>query len=281
LNNCIVSGNSALNGGGINYCTANDCLLTGNSTSYVGGGATFGTLNNCTIVNNLALESAGGAHDATLNNSIVYDNSAPAGTNYAYGSLQYCCTIPLAAGPGNFTNAPSFVDEASGNFRLQTNSPCINAGNNLLAIGSVDLDGKPRIVGGTIDVGAYESQVYSSLISYAWLQQYGLPADGSADGQDPDGDGMNNWQEWIAGTNPTNAASVLKMFSPSKNPSGLQLTWQSVIAKTYFLQRSTNLAVQSAFVTIQSNLFGQTNTTTFTDSGATNQTPYFYRVGVQ
>src|SRR5262249_31527010 len=115
----------------------------------------------------------------------------------------------------------------------------------------------------------------------AWLRQFGLPPDGSADALDPDGDGMNNWQEWIAGTIPTNAASVLKMLSPSKNASGLQLSWQSVIAKRYFLQRSTNLSVQPAFVTTQSKLFGQTDTTVFTDLGATNQTPYFYRVGVQ
>jgi hypothetical protein len=286
LNNCIVSGNSAFDGGGITFSTANNCLLSSNSVVYDGGGADFGTLNNCTLVGNQASESGGGASGATLNNCIIYNNSAPAGTNYAPdsfggGSLQYCCTTPLAAGPGNFTNAPMFIDEASGNFRLQTNSPCINAGNDLLAIGSVDLDGSPRIVRGTIDVGAYESQVFASLISYAWLQQYGLPTDGSADALDPDGDGMNNWQEWIAGTVPTNAASVLKMLSPSKNASGLQLTWQSVTAKTYFLQRSTNLAVQPLFLTIQSNLFGQTNTTAFTDSGATNQTPYFYRVGVQ
>jgi hypothetical protein len=286
LNNCIVSGNSAFDGGGITFSTANNCLLTGNSVVYDGGGADFGTLNNCTIVGNQASESGGGASGATLNNCIVYNNSAPAGTNYAPdsfggGSLQYCCTTPLPAGPGNFTNAPIFIDEASGNFRLQTNSPCINSGNNLFAIGPIDLDGHPRIFNGTVDIGAYESQVPGSLISYAWLQQYGLPLDGSADALDPDGDGMNNWQEWIAGTVPTNAASVLKMLSPSKNASGLQLSWQSVTGKTYFLQRSTNLAVQPAFLTIQSNLFGQSNTTAFTDSGATNQTPYFYRVGVQ
>jgi hypothetical protein len=284
LNNCIVSANSATFGGGIADSTANNCLLTSNNAAYDGGGAYYGTLNNCTVVNNLALVSGGGAYNAnatTLKNSIIYNNSAPAETNYAYGILQYCCTTPLAAGPGNFTNAPIFIDEASGNFRLQTNSPCINGGNNLLAIGSVDLDGHPRIFNGTVDIGAYESQVFGSLISYVWLQQYGLPTDGSADALDPDSDGMNNWQEWIAGTVPTNAASVLKMLSPSKNASGLQITWQSVIAKTYFLQRSTNLAVQPAFLTIQSNLFGQTNITAFTDSGATNQTPYFYRVGVQ
>jgi hypothetical protein len=286
LNNCVVSGNSAAQGGGTASCTLNNCLLTGNTAAQIGGGAVDGILYNCTVVNNLALVSGGGAYGAALTNSIVYNNSAPEGTNYTLGTLpgrglQYCCTTPRAAGSGNFTNAPIFIDEASSDFRLQTNSPCINAGNNSLAIGSVDLDGRPRIVGGTVDVGAYEFQGPGIGEFIAWLRQFGLPPDGSADALDPDGDGMNNWQEWIAGTVPTNAASVLKMLSPTKNASGLQLTWQSVTGKTYFLQRSTNIAVQPAFLTIQSNLPGQTNTTAFTDSGATNQTPYFYRVGVQ
>ena len=44
---------------------------------------------------------------------------------------------------------------------VQPNSPCVNAGNNAYAIGSSDLDGKPRIAGGTVDVGAYEYQGFS------------------------------------------------------------------------------------------------------------------------
>ena len=161
----------------------------------------------------------GGAYDCTLNNCIVYFNSAPLGGNYdASSALNCCCTTPLPTnGVGNITNAPLFVNQANGNLRLQSNSPCINAGNNAYVVGSTDLDGNPRIVGGTVDIGAYEYPNPASVISYAWLQQYGLPTNGSADFADLDGDGMNNWQEWIAGTNPTNALSVLQMTGTRSN----------------------------------------------------------------
>jgi hypothetical protein len=51
------------------------------------------------------------------------------------------------------------VNLAGGNFHLETNSPSINVGNNAWAPGPGNLDGNPRIVGGTIDLGAYEPTV--------------------------------------------------------------------------------------------------------------------------
>src|SRR5205807_424416 len=155
-----------------------------------------------------------------------------------------CCTTPNPGGVGDITNAPLFADYAGGNLRLQSNSPCVNSGNNAYVSDPTDLDDKPRVVSGTVDIGAYEFQGTGSAISYAWLQQYGLPTDGAADFSDSDGDGLNNWQEWVAATNPTNALSVLKITSVTKtnNPAGLVVTWESDNTRMYYLERCVNLA---------------------------------------
>ena len=286
LNNCTLIGNSAhgtdmnCGGGGAQHSTLNNCTLTANSGSYFGGGVRESTLNNCTLTGNSAEYYGGGAWDSALNNCIVHSNTN--GGNYDWCTLNYCCTTPMPTnGVGNITNAPLFVDDAAGNLRLQSNSPCINAGLNAYAPGPTDLEGNPRIVSGSVDIGAYEYQGPGSIISYAWLQGYSLPTDGSADFLDPDADGHNNWQEWRCQTDPTNALSALRLVSATPSPTNadVTVTWQSVAGVTYFLERSTNLA--SPLAPLASNLPGQPGTTSFADTNAAGLPPLFYRVGVQ
>jgi hypothetical protein len=165
LNNCTVRANSSsAPGGGAASCTLDNCMLMGNSTSAIGGGAWDSTLNNCTLVSNSAWNVSfgygGGAWGSTLNNCILYYNSATnSGANYDTNCiLNYCCTTPLPPGAGNISGDPLFVDFANGNLRMQPSSPCINVGNNAYVAATTDLDGRPRIVGGIVDMGAYESQ---------------------------------------------------------------------------------------------------------------------------
>jgi hypothetical protein len=283
LQGCTLTSNSASYGGGayIYFGTLNNCVLRGNSGGDGGGANTYyGTLNNCTLTANSAGRGAG-VWRGTLNNCIVYNTDIPGLNTYAC-TLNYCCA-PDAVGVGNITNAPLFVDQVGGDLHLQTNSPCINAGKNAYAPAGPDLDGNPRIVGGTVDIGAYEFQSPVSQISYAWLQQYDLPINTNTDLSDADGDGMNNWQEWRTGTIPNNPSSLLQMMSPAftNNPSGVTVSWQSVSGVNYFIQRGSDLLAQPAFSTIQTDIAGQVGTTSYTDASATNGGSYFYRVGVQ
>jgi hypothetical protein len=274
-------GNAAELGGGAYASALYNCILEGN-TAVGGGGAINASLNNCTCSGNSASWKAGGASCCTLTNCILYDNTAPEDTNYWLSDLNYCCTMPLPDnGVGNITNGPLFVDQANGNLRLQSNSPCINAGNNASVTVTNDFEGNPRIKGGTVDVGAYEFQNPSSVISYAWLKQYGLTNNGSADYADADGDGMNNWQEWRTGTIPNDPTSLLKMLTPTTDMAGTTITWQSVSGMNYFIQRSSDLGTQPPFSTIQSNIVGQAGTTSYLDTNAVGSGLYLYRVGVQ
>jgi hypothetical protein len=287
LTDCMITNNTAGWAAGMLDCLATNCVIGNNSATNYGGGSGFSTLINCTVAaNSLAPGyggNGGGSYNDTLFNCIVYNNTAPNGSNYYSSGMNFCCTAPLPGGVGNIAFPPLFTSLATGNFHLQSNSLCINAGNNAYIASVTDLDGNPRIAGGTVDIGAYEYQAPTSVISYAWLQQHGLPTDGTADFVDSDGDGMNNYKEWIAGTDPRNTLSLLEMLEPSPNssPAGLVVSWQSVNNRTYFLQSSTGLGMPAAFSTIQSNIVGMPGTTSYTDTNAVGDGPYFYRVGVQ
>jgi hypothetical protein len=299
LYNCTLMGNSAVGYEQYYLDLAGNILFQIGGAQASGGGAYGSSLYNCTLTANgrdtvvfgfndfgysfpVSDEESGDLADSCmLNNCIAYPNYTEASV------LNYCCTGPMipADGFGNITNEPLFADGPAGpNLRLQSNSPCINAGNNAYAPAGSDLDGNPRIVGGTVDIGAYEFQNPASTISYAWLQHYGLPTDGSADFTDPDGDGMNNWQEWRCQTDPTDALSVLRLLPPlmtNNPPGGVILTWQSVAGISYSVERSTNLAAPLSFFPVAPDIPGLAGTTSCQDTNAAGPGPFFYRVVVR
>ena len=299
LNACVINGNQANEYEGVagGACFGNliNCLITSNN-NYFASGAGACNLTNCTITGNgnqfgggVVISLPGGF---TCANCIVYNNSEGEivgdQTSGGGGTIINCCLDPgfdpaYIGGPalGWITNDPAFVNPSAGDYHLQSNSPCINSGNNPSVASATDLDGNPRIVGGTVYIGAYEFQSPSSVLSYAWAQQYGLPTDGSADYADSDGDGMNNWQEWIAGTIPTNPASVLALQTPGVTATNATITWQSVAGINYLIQRGSDLGAQPPFSTIQSNIVGLAGTTSYIDTNAVGSGPFFYRVGVQ
>jgi hypothetical protein len=171
---CRIIGNSAAAGGGLYGGWMDNCLIATNTAGRGGGVSAFigirgfpyyGFATNCTIVGNSA-GYGGGAWGSTLMNCIVYFNSAPpddnngGGSDHAFSWLTSCCTTTNTKGSYFYnnviTNEPMFVNAAAGDFRLQSNSPCINAGANSFVGTSNDLDGRPRIFGEAVDLGAFE-----------------------------------------------------------------------------------------------------------------------------
>jgi len=171
--NCTFTNNAArVTGGAAAFANLVNCLVARNSAPE-GGGTTGGTVVNCTIVGNTSTTSgsisglAGGINGSTAANCIIVSNTASFGDNnynYNFGSggdsLSYCCTFPQPnnQGPGNISVDPALVNYAGADYHLQSNSPCINAGLNASISATNDLDGNPRVAGGTVDIGTYEFQ---------------------------------------------------------------------------------------------------------------------------
>jgi len=76
-----------------------------------------------------------------------------------------CQSLPsnVTCGPNNLFNLdPQFRDTANHDYSLLPCSPLINAGSNAAAMGILtDIAGNPRIQGGTVDIGAYESPAFA------------------------------------------------------------------------------------------------------------------------
>jgi len=189
VTNCFIHNNTGGNGGGVytsGGLVVNSTVVSNNTAAFVQGG----TFRNCLIANNTSgirpFSGDGGVYQnctitgngygldigyndvfaitSIVENCILYDNGS-SGINYTMGSaagivLTNTCTLPQASGlydTGNITNNPLFAAAADGNYRLTRRSPCVNTGTNQLWMtGAVDLDGEPRLVGTTVDMGAYE-----------------------------------------------------------------------------------------------------------------------------
>lgn len=101
----------------------------------------------------------------------------------------------------------------------------------------------------------------------------------SAASADADGDGLNNLQEYRAGTSPVNKASSLRLNS-AKNakdaPAAITVRWPSVAGKTYTMEWSPSLT-DPVWVTLATGLQGTGWDMEYTD-GAVGGEPRFYRV---
>jgi hypothetical protein len=180
LTNCLIAGNSSTQG-----------QYIGGSAIFNLGGSL--NISNCTIMENkapngMAITSltwqSPATNNLTINNSILYNGGDEILTNHTETTYVYYTDIqggwsgsgygninqdPLIVNPGTWTLGDEYI---AGDLHLQGWSPCIDQGNNSLLPNDegdldqdgntseqlpVDLDQLDRIVGTSVDMGAYES----------------------------------------------------------------------------------------------------------------------------
>ena len=179
MNNCTVSENCAddCEGGGIhitggtltmNNCTVilNNCTVSGNFSDDNRGGGIWNesgtvTMNNCTVSRNEANSGGGGIlnrGDLTLENTIVAGNNADRGEPDLDGDGTLFLEGANVTEGDPMLAALDFHGGPTRTMPPMPGSPAIDSGIPTANTPPTDQRGLPRLVGGGLDIGAYEAE---------------------------------------------------------------------------------------------------------------------------
>lgn len=234
--NVQITGNFTLSGGGVYNSGGSpqfiNVTIAGNRDD-AGGGGVYNTngsspaFKNCIIYGNYGENSAG----YSIQGDILNSGGTPTFTNSLLPSYvappypistSWSNSFGINGGNNIVGQDPGFVSpvagisapSSSGNYRLISSSPAINAGNNafLPVSDTLDLAGNPRKFG-TVDMGAYEyipSEIYVD-------SSVGISGDGSSWGN-----ALKNLSDALAFANTVKTVKTIYVAKGTYYPTGAQ-----------------------------------------------------------
>jgi hypothetical protein len=116
-----------------------------------------------------------------------------------------------------------------------------------------------------------------------WETAHGLNTNDFNDAElDADEDGMSNYAEFRAGTDPKLASSSFKLkLEKDSGETGysFDLRWNSISNRWYTVRRATNLV--DGFSVLETGVESQPPVNVYQDATATNASAYFYKIEVE
>jgi hypothetical protein len=111
-----------------------------------------------------------------------------------------------------------------------------------------------------------------------WEMVHGLNPSIKDAGDDPDHDGMSNFEEYLAGTDPQNAASFLKLEAINLSGVGLLLSFTAESNKTYTLSYRDSVVGPAWSNLVHFSAAPTNRVIQWNDSAFTNLSERFYRL---
>ena len=235
------------------------------------------------------------AGDASLTNCVLGVRvTGQSGDPYTFGTATLSTGVQyrvILQAPVGYTNALLYVDPTSADLASQTLyvSNDIAGGTVPASVGSFVISqyGTNSVPSDGVSIGKVIvsdcfAAVYNFLLTpfQRWQVAYfgSTTNPDAAPDADPDGDGMSNWAEFLAGTDPTNSASALRIASIAVETSDLRITWTTGSGRTNVLQRAAGLGGANSFTDICTVLTCGSATNYLDLGAATNASGWFYRV---
>lgn len=202
----LITDNTSSNGAGICVYYSSAGTIRNNLICRNNAGAGIRIVGSTpTITNNTIADNYNGGIDCQPNSNPQIENNIIASNGFGWAVRVSNDSSPIirynnlwdndsgTTGPaipdqtginGNISTNPDFVAPDTNDYHLDYDSPCINTGDpNFTGSDQNDYDGRPRIMGQYVDIGAYETSPVWNITTYTGYDTIQQAVDDANDGQ--------------------------------------------------------------------------------------------------